>query len=490
VKSTWAALAAGAVFLLAPSAAHAFACSYSSATKTMSISLMGNFDGAAIQASSGTNSIFVNGAACGAATLSNTRIVNVTGDTGASQEFLLEMNSPYTNAGGDIDFRVDLGGGANDDLRLLNQTAGTNDFWVFGSSGVNLNPMELVKDADLVIGAGTDRFLAQGDTGADKIYGSGGFGTGNPFARPLETTGGDGADILIGGTVADSLFGEAGNDILAGRAGNDKIDGGAGKNTVYYSSAPGPVSVSLTTGSATGFDGADTLKSVLDVVGSAYADTLTGNSGPNKLSGAGGNDLVNGRQGNDPIDGGPGMDTASFRNAAAGVTANLSIHASSGGDGSDVLTTFENVLGSSYNDTLVGDAAANVLEGGLGNDSINGQGGVDTASYAAAPAGVNVSIATTPGASSGGSGADVLRDVENIAGSAFNDLVYGSPVANKLTGGNGADELHGRGGNDTIGGGAANDKLYGEDGNDNLDGGQGTDICSQGTGTGTIVNCP
>jgi hypothetical protein len=40
--------------------------------------------------------------------------------------------------------------------------------------------------------------------------------------------------------------------------------------------------------------------------------------------------------------------------------------------GTDTLTSIENLLGSDFNDTLTGDAGANKLEGGVGNDTLNG----------------------------------------------------------------------------------------------------------------------
>src|SRR5205807_2057066 len=50
-----------------------------------------------------------------------------------------------------------------------------------------------------------------------------------------------------------------------------------------------------------------------------------------------------------------------------------------GGDAEgDQLVSIENIIGSSWNDTIVGDGADNRLEGGLGNDTLIGGGGRDT----------------------------------------------------------------------------------------------------------------
>ena len=108
----------------------------------------------------------------------------------------------------------------------------------------------------------------------------------------------------------------AGDDNLYGKAGPDRLIGGGDKDTVWYDDASGAVSVNLATGVASGADGADTLLLIEHVVGSAYNDTIVGDSGPNHLfggdgndtiRGAGGTDNIYGQLGDDPIlDGGPG----------------------------------------------------------------------------------------------------------------------------------------------------------------------------------------
>jgi Ca2+-binding RTX toxin-like protein len=152
--------------------------------------------------------------------------------------------------------------------------------------------------------------------------------------------------------------------------------------------------------------------------------------------------------GDDTMDGGAGVDTASYANASAGVTVNLGLTAQQNtvGAGLDTLANFENLTGSNLNDTLIGNALANVISGGLGNDSIDGGGGVDTASYATAGAAVNASLAT--GIVSGGAGSDTLISIENLVGSNFNDTLTGNAGVNVLTGGAGSDVLSGGAGAD------------------------------------------
>ena len=126
----------------------------------------------------------------------------------------------------------------------------------------------------------------------------------------------------------------------------------------------------------------------------------------------------------------------------------------------------ENAIGGAGNDQLLGNGVANVLEGGPGNDVLNGKTGSDTASYRSAASGVTVSLALTGAQDTLGAGRDTLQNMEHLTGSAFGDGLTGNGSANRLGGGKGADTLAGGGGNDTLIGGAGKDKLTGGSGLD------------------------
>ncbi|WP_448538895.1 calcium-binding protein [Sphingobium yanoikuyae] len=277
-----------------------------------------------------------------------------------------------------------------------------------------------------------------------------------------------GNDTIRGGAFrgADALFGGAGDDVLEGEDGNDELSGGEGIDTVSYEHATAGVTVSL---SATGWTntvgaGTDWIYGCENILGSAFADVLTGDDGNNVLtglagadvlSGLGGDDVIEGGAGDDVLSGGAGIDTASYEQAAAGVQVSLLTGLATGGAGNDTLSGIENIRGSAYADGLTGDDGNNALsglagddliEGGAGDDILSGGVGIDSVSYEYAVAGVQVSLAA--GVATGGAGNDQLSEFENIRGSAYADMLTGDNGVNVLSGLAGADQMIGLGGDD------------------------------------------
>ncbi len=75
--------------------------------------------------------------------------------------------------------------------------------------------------------------------------------------------------------------------------------------------------------------------------------------------------------GNDAFFGDAGNDTATFAASPAPVTVNLTA-GTAAGEGADSLAGVENVVGSAFNDDLIGNAAGNVLDGQNGHDRVRG----------------------------------------------------------------------------------------------------------------------
>jgi glucose/arabinose dehydrogenase len=194
-------------------------------------------------------------------------------------------------------------------------------------------------------------------------------------------------DNLSGGAGDDMLFGGSGDDTLEGGQGADTLMGGKGSDFASYAGSPSGVTVNLATGAAHGGDAeGDILRSIENLIGSAFADTLTGDTNDN---------IIQPGAGDDTVDGGGGSDTVSYAETTQGVVVDLSAltdQATGTEIGTDNLTSIENVIGGSGDDTLTGDAGDNILTGGDGGDQFVFRApgdGIDTIADFAAGDGLN-----------------------------------------------------------------------------------------------------
>jgi len=123
--------------------------------------------------------------------------------------------------------------------------------------------------------------------------------------------------------------------------------------------------------------------------GDDFSDTMWGYDGDDVLSGAGGDDALYGGNdedvliggaGADDLYGGTGIDTVDYSDAAGAININMKHNLSFGGEAAgDRFYSIENVIGTDYNDVIVGTDSilGNTLEGGRGMDIIFGEGGDD-----------------------------------------------------------------------------------------------------------------
>ncbi|MBE1282467.1 MAG: hypothetical protein GJ676_04070 [Rhodobacteraceae bacterium] len=248
-------------------------------------------------------------------------------------------------------------------------------------------------------------------------------------------TGTSGNDILDGGLGDDQIFGGnggfdrlnggVGDDILFAGAGTDRMDGGAGVDTVSYGYTHGTLIADLQFSNAnSGWAKGDTYVGLENLFGNNANNNLRGNAGNNVLRGEGSNDILHGRAGNDTLDGGNG------------------------------------------NDVLFGGAGADILRGG---------NGWDRAQYSASLTGVLVDLMKSH-RNTGEAKGDSFESIEDLAGSVFDDRLYGDNTRNRLVGLDGNDKLFGRAGRDTLEGGNGRDFLNGGVGNDILIGGADRDV--------------
>jgi Ca2+-binding RTX toxin-like protein len=324
--------------------------------------------------------------------------------------------------------------------------------------------------------AGND--FMQGYFGNDTLNGGDGNDTLNGEADNDTLNGGSGDDVLSGGS---------GNDFLDGGFGFDTIDGGSGIDTTTYSFFSGGIDANLTTG-VVAFPSnstlTDTLIDIENIIGSTGNDKIVGSSVNNTISGIAGNDILVGSGGNDTLDGGTGSDTADYSSlgttvtlqaqgvvskdfglgtdnlvsietiigaagffnlidasGANGTTASINVDLRSNslqvlnipfiGNQSFTVQNFVDVIGTSQNDSIIGDDASNFMFAGAGDDVIDGWNGDDL-----------------------------------LEGQAGNDNILGYFGNDTLNGGDGDDSLSGE---------ADNDTLIGSSGNDTLGGGTGID---------------
>ncbi len=302
-----------------------------------------------------------------------------------------------------------------------------------------------------------------------------------------DITGTEGVDILTGTTAAENIFGLGGNDIIEGRGGGDRIDGGDGLDTSDYTTSGAAVTINLGAGTASGgAANGDVLISIERLIGSAFADTLTGDDTNNNLSGGAGADILSGAGGNDTLGGGSDNDTLNGGVGDDILSGNPGDDILNGDDGNDVIS------GNDGADTINGGAGNDILSGGDGADTFDGGTGFDIVDYTASPTAVTIVYTVAAGVTTiTGSGGHAQGDIyaggiESFLGSAFDDVMTGASGDEDFSGGAGNDILTGNGGNDTIKGGDGNDRLLGGGGADTIYGNDGNDLISGDAGADTL----
>jgi Ca2+-binding RTX toxin-like protein len=414
----------------------------------------------------------------------------------------LGITTTFNNPGNNI-FN---GGGGND---LLEGRGGADT--LNGQSGFDLASYESSPAGVTVRLAGVN-----GDT--QTALTSGGDAAGDKLSSIEGLIGSGGGDRLTGNSLDNLLAGGLGSDVLNGMNGTDTVDysrdhffdagdtadrvevhlvpgAGAGRGDEFKLQSDGTFKLVST----------DALISIENVIGTAGSDVIVGNDLDNRLEGRGGNNDLDGGLGDDTLIGGSGIDTANYTShdsvpvergeqyvvalGLIGRPGSFTLSQPGSRPGflqvveSDVLIGMENVTGSNHAETITGNEQANTLDGrggsdtidaGFGNDILIGNGGTDTASYLShdgllADGSADV-ISLGNGISDGSYTrfqalgpirqaveTDVLRGIENVAGSDSDEVINGN---------DGANVLDGRGGNDTIDGGFGNDILIGNSGTD------------------------
>ncbi len=349
--------------------------------------------------------------------------------------------------------------------------------------------------------SGSDVIAGRG--GKDQIHGGGGDDVicGGPHADVID--GGAGDDILNGNRGKDQLSDGEGDDRVSGGrglttkffpgGGDDLLDAGSTAPTFEFGAAPGPVTVDLVAGTATGW-GSDTIHVAAGtgatIQGSPFGDTLLGTPAADTLVGEGGVDTLDGRGGVDRViaqdgdlSGGDGADTVVLFHAGT----------MDGGAGADLLVASGEafgVAGGAGDDrteitTVVTGAPLPDLFGGEGHDLLQlfvrlpvpwvpfvydlGSGSLGYGDYSTTAPGFEDLLLSGDASS---------FDITGTEGPNHIELFASNLAAATLRGLGGDDDLVGSGGDDTIDGGPG--------GADVADGRDGSDSC---TGVESPTSC-
>jgi serralysin len=399
-------------------------------------------------------------------------------------------------------------GGAGNDLYIVDDAGDV----VQETSSILTEIDTIRSSADVVLGANIENLI---------MTAGGHSGTGNGLVNTLTGSsgndtldGGAGNDKMIGGTGNDTYYidsafdvisdgggidaviaafnytlvsgienlslltgagnlnatGNSSNNIITGNDGDNILNGSGGLDTLSYAAATSGVTIniSLITAQVTGGAGTDTVSNFENLTGSAYDDTLTGNSSVNTLSG--------GTGGADVLIGGLGGDTYIVDSVTTVVQETSALTSEIDTVKSSVDFTLGQYLeklvltagghtgtGNGLNNSLTGSSGDDTLNGAAGSDKMFGNAGNDVYFVDATTDGVTESISI-------GGGNDTVHSTVNwTLGSNLENLILegtalkgtGNGLANVITGNSSVNTLSGSSGNDTLDGGLGADTLIG-----------------------------
>ena len=458
----------------------------------------------ALQAGTQVEFLYANAGATGLTLTGNDYSTHIYGNSG--DDHLTGGNGADSidgGAGADV-----MSGGLGNDTYYVDNP---NDVVIEGAGGGTADRVYASVDYTLQADAQVEFLYANaGDTGLTL--------TGNDYSTHIYGNSGD--DHLTGGSGADTIDGKGGADVMAGGLGNDMyyvdnahdvVTEGAGGGTadrVYAS-----VDYTLQADAQVEFLYANAGSAGLTLTGNDYSHHIYGGAGADHLNGGTGNDVINGEGGADVMAGGLGDDSYYVDDAHDVVT-----EGASGGTAdrvyasvdytlqtgtqveflyADANSTGLTLIGNSYSTHIYGNGGADHLNGGIGNDVINGEGGADVMvgglgndSYFVD----NAHDVVTEG-TGGGTADRVYASVDytlqagtqveylyadtdggiTLTGNIYSHYIYGGGGADHLNGSTGNDIINGEGGADTMAGGTGSDTYFVDNGSDVVtDAGTGT----------------
>ena len=382
-----------------------------------------------------------------------------------------------------------------------------------------------------------------GDDGDNELRGFGGDDTIIGGDGSNNMSGGDGNDTIYGGNEDDYIEGGNGDDtIYADDTGpnryGDYIRPGYGNNTIIatavtqfngspdghdlsFTDLQDGVTVDLAAGTASATGMYTTFSFVHYLHGTGQADSLTGSDNVE-----GSREGFMGYAGDDYIDGAGGRDVVSYADevnngyqdqdwndirGTQGVVVDLANNTATDSYGdTDTLINIEDVRGTSFADTITGDASDNELEGqdgddqligGDGNDTFNpgdgtdaidgGDGDDDGIEYWQYDGNKPLSHGITVVWNTATSGTiidpwgntDTFTGIEWVRGTDLGDTFVGNDTGQYFEGGSGVDNFTGGAGQDTFVGNAGDDTFDGGGDENNM-----VDYLAENGGGGVTVD--
>ena len=427
-------------------------------------------------------------------------------------------------------FTDDLIGGIGNDLYILNDLNGDNNFSVYRYDNVYENVGEGIDTVQVLAldnpaTVSTDRYTLGANIENGVIAGTIAF---NLVGNELNNS-------LTGNAAANTLTGNAGNDVLNGAGGVDSLIGGVGNDTYvltdlvvanefelyHYDYVTEGVGEGTDTVIVTALDNPDTISTdrytlgvniengiiagsiVFDMVGNALDNSLTGNAASNRLIGNDGNDTLAGLGGHDILTGGLGNDTyvMDASDIVGGVVQQDLVQEAAGAGIDTVVssvrwvldTNVENLIltgaatangfGNALDNSLTGNSAYNYLDGGAGYDTLAG-GGFDDYYNLGDTTVVSGVTRFDRIIEAAAAGIDTVAVWSNVGLTSY---TMTANVEKAIIMGTASFSLSGNDTDNTLTGNAAINTLYGQDGNDLLDGSGGVDKLVGGLGNDTFL---
>lgn len=289
----------------------------------------------------------------------------------------------YGGSGNDL-----LDGGYGDDLLV----GGVGNDTLIGGQGVDI--LNGGSGNDVYYAEQSDIFFERPDGGDDTVVSEGDFRMDSAGIENIEhlTLIGTGEFVGYGNALNNIINGNQSKNVLNGLAGEDTLIGQGGDDTYFVDDERDVVIETADNG----YDQINTsvtytlsanveallLKGIanIDGYGNSASNQITGNDADNILDGGGGNDTLTGGYGNDTYIVDSVSDVIVERKYGGIDNVISSVSVTLGSNLENLTLTGNNSInatGNSLDNLIVGNNAANVLKGEMGNDTLIGAGGSD-----------------------------------------------------------------------------------------------------------------